>query len=148
VTSIIFGSSASGTREDISVSFIKMFSYLIFYCIVTFELVRQVWRSKIVNKNVIFGLISGFIGLGLIGFFVFLSIEIAQANSFEGFNPMISLSDNLMYYSYISLLTIGFGDIVPITVLAQKATILIGLMGQIYLVVITGIIVGKYINQQ
>ena len=52
-----------------------------------------------------------------------------------------------MYYSYITLLTIGYGDILPVSALAHKAAILIGLMGQIYLVVITAIVVGKYINQ-
>ncbi len=52
-----------------------------------------------------------------------------------------------MYYSYITLLTIGYGDILPVTTLAQKAAMLIGLSGQIYLVVITAIVVGKYISQ-
>ncbi len=57
-----------------------------------------------------------------------------------------SLTEGLMYFSYVTLLTIGFGDITPVTALAQKAAILIGLMGQIYLVVITAIIVGKYVQ--
>jgi hypothetical protein len=56
--------------------------------------------------------------------------------------------DELLYYSYVTLMTIGYGEIVPITSIARKASILIGLMGQIYLVVLTAIIVGKYINQK
>ncbi len=52
-----------------------------------------------------------------------------------------------MYFSYITLTTIGYGDILPITILARKASILIGLVGQMYLVVITAIVVGKYIKQ-
>ena len=54
--------------------------------------------------------------------------------------------DSIMYYSYITLMTIGYGDIVPATPLAQKATILTGLMGQFYLVIVTAIVVGKYIK--
>ena len=45
------------------------------------------------------------------------------------------------------MMTIGYGDIAPVTVLAQKATILVGFSGQFYLVIITAIIVGKFINQ-
>jgi voltage-gated potassium channel len=45
-------------------------------------------------------------------------------------------------------MTIGYGDISPITPIAQKATIFIGLIGQFYLVVLTAIVVGKYINQK
>ena len=46
-----------------------------------------------------------------------------------------------------SNMSVGYGDIIPISSLAQKATVLIGLAGEIYLVVITGIVIGKYLNQ-
>ena len=52
-----------------------------------------------------------------------------------------------MYFAYITLMTIGYGDILPITDLAQKASMFIGLIGQFYLVILTAIVVGKYINQ-
>jgi hypothetical protein len=42
-------------------------------------------------------------------------------------------------------LTIGYGEIVPATPVAQKAAILTGLMGQFYLVIVTAIVVGKYL---
>jgi hypothetical protein len=43
-------------------------------------------------------------------------------------------------------LTIGYGEIVPITTAAQKAAIFLGLLGQFYLVILTAVTVGKYIN--
>jgi len=80
-----------------------------------------------------------------------LTIELIHPNSFCGLaltstSPK-AITEELMYFSYISLTTIGYGDILPITPLARKAAILIGLVGQMYLVVITAIVVGKYINQ-
>ena len=75
----------------------------------------------------------------------------AYPNSFNGLMSVNAtakeLINNLMYFSYITILSIGYGDISPITPIAKKVAILIGLMGQIYLVVITSIVVGKYINQ-
>lgn len=147
ISTFIFGSNLLENRNERLLNFIKMVSYFLFYAIVAFEIIKQVWNAKVVNRNVIFGLISGYITLGLIGFFIFLSIEMVHPNSFSGLLSEISLTENLMYYSYITLLTIGYGDILPITPLAQKSAILIGLVGQIYLVVITAIVVGKYINQ-
>lgn len=147
ISTFIFGANLFENRNEKLLNFIKMASYFLFYIIVAFEIIKQVWKAKIVNQNVIFGLISGYIILGLIGFFICISIEMAQPNSFSGLLNEISLTENLMYYSYITLLTIGYGDILPITAIAQKSAILIGLMGQIYLVVITAIVVGKYINQ-
>ncbi|WP_282043616.1 ion channel [Winogradskyella flava] len=146
-STILLGSELIDTTNEKLVGPIKMLTYFLFYIVVTIEIIKQVWQANKVNKNVIFGLVSGYISLGLIGFFICLSIEIVYPNSFSGLIESISITENLMYYSYITLLTIGYGDILPVSALAHKAAILIGLMGQIYLVVITAIVVGKYINQ-
>ena len=147
VTATTTGTETLQKESNTLTGILKMTSYFSFYVLVTFELIGQVWKSKHVSSNIIFGLISGYISLGLIGFFICLSIELLYPYSFQGFLPDTSLAENLMYYSYITMLTIGYGDILPVTPLAQKAAMLIGLAGQIYLVVITAIVVGKYINQ-
>ncbi len=53
-----------------------------------------------------------------------------------------------MYFSYITMLTIGYGDIYPLGHLAQKATVLIGLIGQVYIVILTAIMIAKYVNSK
>jgi hypothetical protein len=124
--------------------------YFIFYSMVTYELIKQVWKSKIINKNVIFGLMNGYISLGLICFFIFLTIEIVAPGSFNGIDFAANFAekkDSLLYFSYITLLTIGYGEITPATVIAQKTALLTGLIGQFYMVILTAIIVGKFIAQ-
>jgi len=130
---------------------LKMGILFPFFIIVTLEIIRQVWRTKIVNKNLILGLISGYISLGLIGTFLLISIEMVSPGSFSGITDTttgVADNGNLMYFSYITLMTIGYGDILPLSLLAKKATILIGLMGQFYLVIITAVVVAKYIRSQ
>ena len=149
VTTILFGVEIEQKEVKNPYNFLRMATYFLFYVMVTFEIIKQVWNTSIINKNVILGLISGYISLGLIGFFVCFSIEIAAPNSFQIVPTSFSetLTESLMYFSYITLLTIGYGDILPVAPLAHKAAILIGLMGQFYLVIITAIVVGKYLNQ-
>ncbi|WP_033956273.1 ion channel [Psychroserpens jangbogonensis] len=136
---------------DKNFNYAKLGSYFIFYAIVTVEIIKQVWKAKFVNKNVILGLVSGYISLGLLAFFLCLTIEILYPNSFSGLAigsaATSEMTDQLMYYAYITLMTIGYGDILPVTAIAQKASIFIGLIGQFYLVILTAIVVGKYINQ-
>ncbi|WBX73670.1 ion channel [Tenacibaculum pacificus] len=152
ISAILFGSDLLSNSNQVLSNYIKLISYFLFYIVVTYEIIKQVWRAVEINKNVILGLISGYISLGLIGFFICISIEISTPGSFHFVQTNIVdkaefLFENLMYFSYITLLTIGYGDIYPVSKLAHKTAILIGLMGQIYLVVITAIVVGKYINQ-
>jgi hypothetical protein len=121
----------------------------VFYSLVTFELIKQVWKATFVSKNVIIGVMCGYISLGLIFFFIFLAIEMYLPNSFNGLDSNLNSEkvSQLQYYTYITLLTIGYGDITPKSIFAQKASILTGLAGQFYLVILTAVIVGKYINQ-
>ncbi len=152
--SIIFGLTQANGEMPLLTSYMQMSIYFSFYLVVTYEIIKQVWYSERINKTVIYGLISGFISLGLIGFFLCLSIELANPESFQGGQLVLKssqphiLTEQLMYFSFISLMTIGYGDILPVTPLAQKASILIGLIGQFYLVVITAVVVGKFINQR
>lgn len=143
--------------SDFNEKYANVFNYLklgimfIFYAIVTLQLIKQIWFATLVNKKVIFGMMSGYISLGFIGFFIFTSIIIVSPDSFAGLHEFEAttntLTQRLMYFSYITLMTIGYGEITPVTHLAQKATILIGLMGQFYLVIITAIVIGKYLNK-
>lgn len=132
-------------------TFINVGVLFIFYSIITVEIIYQVWTAKKVSKNVIMGLIGGYMSLAFIGFFICLTIEMIHPGSFKGLldptgNPELMV-DRLKYYSYITIMTIGYGDIVPVSALAQKGSMLIGLVGQFYLVIITSTIVGKFVNQ-
>ncbi len=137
-------------REQIdSYEYLRLGVYFVFYVLVTFEIINQIWRADHVNKNVIVGLMSGYISLGFIAYFMFLAIVMQHPESFYGLSDtnFVAKSDSLMYFSYVSLLTIGYGDIVPVTPLAQKAAVLTGLTGQFYMVIITAVVVGKFINK-
>ena len=151
IEGVLLGSIFIENRDEDLVNKIRFFIFFLFYVTVAAEIISHIWQAKIINKSVIFGLISGYISLGFIGYFIYLSIDLWYPNSFNGI--LISeisgqaATEELMYFSYITLLTIGYGDITPITPMAQKATIFIGLMGQFYMVIITAIIVGKFISQ-
>jgi len=161
ITALIVIFDLFNSHIDKSLDYLKLSSYSLFYSVVTWEIIKQVWNAKVVGKNVILGLISGYISLGLLAFFLCLTIEIMQPNSFSGLagsGVVVSgvigsgmsdaaIVEQLMYFSYITLMTIGYGDILPVTPNAHKAAIFIGLIGQFYLVILTGIVVGKYINQ-
>lgn len=148
---IVFYRSQILKHYDKSNDFVRLAAYFIFYIMVTTELIKQVWKSKLITKNVIIGLMCGYICIGMLGFFMFLTIEIASPGSFAGIDLNMHQStsqvDSLLYFSYITLLTIGYGEITPITLIAQKSTILIGLAGQFYMVILTATIVGKFISQ-
>lgn len=151
VSLIVFGfSMTSRSEENMDTIIVRLAIYFLFYFVVTINIIKQVWHSKKVTKNVIIGLMSGYISLGFLAFCLFMSIELLNPGAFEGVlmeNEIFRFrADAIMYYSYITLLTIGYGEIVPIIPVAQKAAILIGLVGQFYLVIVTAVVIEKYIR--
>ena len=151
IAGILLGCSVVDGVDQRKIGITRMIIYFLFHVVITNEIIKQVWRAKRISENVIFGVISGYISLGLIGFFTCLCIELLHPGSFQGLYlgevTVDRITDRLIYFSFITLLTVGYGDIFPVTPTAEKATILVGLLGQFYLVIITATIVGKYINQ-
>ena len=146
---VVLFSSYLVTEEKVYryIEFAILFS---FYSFVTFEIIAQVWQSTKVNREVVLGLMCGYICIGLVGFFICMAVELLEPGSFSGL-PAIDLNpesnrDGLIYYSFITLLTIGYGDINPVSDLARNASVLIGLLGQFYLVIVTAVVIEKYIR--
>lgn len=147
----IFGKSMF-TRSQVidDLLLIRLGVYFLINIIITKEIIKQVWQEKEVDRKVILGLISGYISLGFLGYFLFMSIDIIHEGAFIG-NSLSSdqfqiQSDSLLYYSFITLMTIGYGEIIPAIPIAQKGAILIGLIGQFYLVIVTAVVIEKYIR--
>lgn len=147
---VMYGFKRLTGTDSMENRLVLLFNYFIFYTIVSFNIIKQVWGAEHVTRKVMIGLISGYISLGFLAFFLFLSIELAHPGSFQGFMLQGESSqlpgDAIMYYAYITLLTIGYGEIVPVTPIAQKAAILVGLLGQFYLVIISAVVISKYIR--
>ena len=150
MAAILFGSDMLSRTQGVENILIRLSIYFVFYVCVSWNIIQQVWKAERVTKNVIVGLMSGYISLGFLAFFLFMTIQITHPGAFTGTlmesDDFALRSDGMLYYAYITLLTIGYGEIVPVIPIAQKAAILVGLMGQFYLVIITAVVVEKYIR--
>ena len=122
-------------------------SYIIYFVFLSIEVFRQILTTKDVDVGMIAAVLCGFIILGLAGGSVYTIIEILHPDSFNNLAPGAGGISDLMYYSFITILTIGYGDITPATDIAQKMSMFFGLIGFFYGVVVIGIIMGKYLSK-
>lgn len=102
-----------------------------------------VFKSKKVNKNIIYTSVAGYMLIGIIGSQACYLLELCNTGSFEHHGQ--NLFYDYQYFSFVTLTTLGYGDIIPVTPRAKAITLLISLVGQLYLTVIIAILVGKYI---
>lgn len=118
-------------------------SFLLFACFCVI-LIRQLLKIKAINLQFILGPILGFLYLGIIGGVLFEFVHFLDANSFQLIKGFSGYS--FYYFSFISITSVGYGDITPITAPAQSLTLIMNIIGQFYLVIVIGVFVGKYIN--
>ncbi|WP_371128308.1 ion channel [Escherichia coli] len=125
-------------------------SYLVFFIILSVIVFRQVIFSARINTESICAALSGFLLIGYMGFFMFSAIENNMPGAFRGLsNDELQMMNELFYYSFISILTVGYGDIVAVSWPARNATILVILTGYIYsLVFIARIVSGFSVSEK
>jgi len=143
LTLMIIWLELNDTKSEFLISCRLLFSFLLFstFCIILFIQVRKI---KKINFRFILGPILGFLYLGILGGILFETIHFFDGNSFnlmEGFSGF-----SFYYFSFISITTVGYGDITPLTAPAQSITLVMNIIGQFYLAIVVGVFVGKYIN--
>jgi len=118
-----------------------------FVCLISYQVFGQVLKAKEVDFHIIMGAFCGFLLIGLITVVVCSVFHLLNPNSFSNVAPGTEGIDDILYFSYITILTIGYGDISPLTEAARRVSLFFGLIGQFYLVVIMAVLVGKFISK-
>ena len=127
------------------VTIINPIATLSFFGLVFIRLMQFVFLPKAIEANDIFALTSGYLLLGVIASPFFFVLDMLLDNAFS--IPKGSNFYDLLYFSYITITGVGFGDIVPIHPLAKSLTLIVGISGQLYLAILVGIIIGKFLAE-
>ena len=126
------------TRSVILIGTTLTVLYLIFACM---GILRQVFARGRITRSRIEGAIAVYLLLGLTFGLVYALIFLVEPTAFD--LPALDLSvdprarlDRVLgqfsYFSFITLTTVGFGDITPLSGLAKQFAVLEGLIGQLY----------------
>ncbi len=53
-----------------------------------------------------------------------------------------------LYFSFVTLTTLGYGDITPVAAATKSIALVIAVTGQFYLTILVAMLVGKYLSQK
>ena len=148
ILGIIVVTLVSYLLDESGLSIVHILIMLIFFLLTCWVAVRQVIFSGRVDGNSVVGAICIYLLLGMIWAMLYLLIERIAPGSFKGLPATADSAtvDALLYFSFISLTTMGFGDITPTLPLARFLTYLEGLVGQFYLAILVASLVGARVS--
>lgn len=122
---------------------------IIFMLFILSYLLRFVVVTRRVSGDLIFASLCVYLLIGVIWAYVYLMMELVTPEAFsididvqQGYSALLR---ELLYYSYVTLTTLGYGDITPGTPIARSWAAMEAIVGQLYLTVIVARLMGLYI---
>lgn len=122
--------------------------FLALFCMVMLAaFFAHILKAKEVTTDLIMGAASSYFLIGFLWGFVFFFIETFSPGSFRMDGSSTDLESQLLYYSFVTLTTVGYGDITAVSMIARSYSILEAVIGQLYLAVLVAGLVGLRISQ-
>jgi len=123
-------------------------SFFLFYALTTTVIFVEVIREREVTRNILTGIVCVYLLIGTAFATLFDFVETIHPGSFQ-FNT-INAGDapmrwrNLLYYSFTTLTTTGYGDVTPASTHAQSLSIIEGIIGVLFVAVFVARLIGMY----
>ena len=120
---------------------------ILFFGYIIVNLLKFIFKAPRVSRNVIYASIIVYLLLGVTWGSVFLLVYQLDPTSFDLSVVQITKIEHIfMYFSFVTLTTLGYGDISPITSHVYSLAVLEAIIGQLYLTVLVARLVGLHIS--
>lgn len=116
----------------------------LFFGIVLFRIVQHVLEDRSLEVNDILALASGYLVLPISATPYFFMLSRSLPHAFSGAEQFSFI--DMMYYCFITSTTVGYGDILPVHSLARSSALILAVFGQLYLSILAGLIIGKFVS--
>ncbi len=120
-----------------------------FILTVTVAILAHIFKQKDVSADVIAGAIVVYLLMALMWAQIYWALEIIRPGQFgipAGDGPIAPAL--LRYFSLVTITTVGYGDITPLTPVARAFANLEAVMGQLYLVIQVAWLVGMHVTMK
>jgi len=118
--------------------------FIAFYVFTLVQVLRYVLRGVQITKDKLFGAVSVYLLIGLAWTSVYALVQAVEPGSFASTVADSSDTPDLIFFSFVTLTTLGYGDITPVTARARSLALLEAVTGVLYLAVLVARLVSAY----
>lgn len=124
------------------------FTTFVFFIFIIIKLITHVAVSKEVSVIEFTESINAYLLFGIAGSMIFLTIYKNQNSAFLMTSPTENQFADFIYFTFVTLSTLGYGDITPVSPIARSIAIFFSVSGQLYMGMIVAVLVGKYLSKK
>ena len=135
--------------QNKGIAAIAMINGILFISVVIASILGFMLKSGEVNREVIYAAILLYLLAALLWAFVYTLLELVDPASFNiDLDQPQSYLLVFQYYSFVTITTLGYGDITPVSEVAKAFSVLEAIVGQLYLVVVVAWLVGMHVSRK
>ncbi|HEB81989.1 MAG TPA: two pore domain potassium channel family protein [Gammaproteobacteria bacterium] len=135
--------------ERLQLYYLHLLLLLGFYLWAIWLAAKEVFFSGVVDMNRIIGAICVYLLMGLIWTTLYLFIAQAVPGAFNGLEQRAWYENfsEAAYYSFVTITTLGYGDITPVAPLARFLAYMEAVIGVFYMAILVASLIGLGINK-
>jgi voltage-gated potassium channel len=146
---ILFFSFFSAWLDDAGFDQLYLLLLLSFFVSSALRTAKQVMFTGDIDGNKILGAICLYLLMGLIWAVLYTLVQLSFPNSFTNVNSnneWFTLFPDFIYFSFVTITTLGFGDISPLLPISRFLVYLEAIVGQFYLAILVASLVGSHMS--
>ncbi len=130
--------------EELKLYYLHLFILFCFYIWSIWLAAKQVLFSGAIDANKIVGAICIYLLMGLIWALMYLFLAQAIPGAFNGLDQLVWYDNfaNVAYYSFVTLTTLGYGDISPVAPVARFLVYMEAVVGVFYMAILVASLIG------
>lgn len=149
ITGIVFNVLAVNLASPVYLyaSFAALFGFLL--VAISFTL-KQVAMETDISPNRLVGAVCVYLLLGVIWAVAYTILEMISPESFGGFTPLQGRGwdSEWLYFSFVTMTTLGYGDILPVSATARALAYMQAVFGQLYVAILVAGLVSALISSR
>ena len=110
-------------------------------------ILKFIFNEDEIKGDLIAGAAAVYLLLAIAWAYAYRAIGVIQPGSFAIADTQNITQSLSLYYSFVTITTLGYGDIFPVTTAAKSCAILEAVVGQLYLVITIAWLVGVHVSQ-
>jgi hypothetical protein len=114
-----------------------------FFTVTVAGLFSHLRNSRFIARAQLYNAVNIYLLLGLLWTTLYLAIDSFSPGSIK-MGSQADRQTELLYFSLVTLSTVGYGDIVPLSGIARIVTALEGVTGVLYIAITVALLVGRF----
>lgn len=121
---------------------------LAFYAYAIWVIGTRVFGASKVTGDTLAGAACVYLLIGIFCWFLYMFVEVRAPGSFAGIRPLgPGTPENrvdLLYFSFVTLTTVGYGDVAPVSPQSRSVAIVEAVTGMLYIAILIARLVGLH----